>query len=370
VAEFPWAEDLSTPEAAYVTVNRMAWDDPSAWQKVSIAALAERLARESRQRRTTADPEWARVLLHARIRDVIVWRDTQAAVVAELPQGFSSKKIGASVDVRYLQREDGRWLNAGNNRFVTVEEAEADFMARFDESERKAAAEQKVDPVTMMWQLRQAVRTYEVNRSVADFPPTEDLSTPEAAYATINRMDRDDPPAWQKFSIAALAGRPAQPTPAGKTTADAEWAKVLSNARIREVLVWNMTRAAVIAELPQEPSGKKIVDPIDVRHLQLENGRWLNRQQQIPVYRGQDSVPGPDRAGNWCRRLCETRSSCRRDQEAAAHLFQRLRTADYADILLYYRDGKWDPEDWGSSTQGLYMVHTNYPSFAIWCCTL
>ncbi len=139
VAEFPPGEDLSTPEAAYATVNRMAWNDPSAWQKVSIAALAERLAQESRQRPMTADPEWARVLLNARIRDVVVWKDTQAVVVAELPRGLSTKEIVASIDARYFQREDGRWLNAGNNRFVTVEQAEVDFLAGFDESQKKTS---------------------------------------------------------------------------------------------------------------------------------------------------------------------------------------------------------------------------------------
>ncbi len=138
VSDFARAEDFSTPEAAYATINRMAQDDPSAWEKVSVASLAEKLAQESRQRKT-ADPEWARVLLHARIRDVIVWEDTQAAVIAELPQGFSSKQIAASVDVRYFQREDGRWLNAGNNRFVTVEQAEVDFIARFVRSQDKTS---------------------------------------------------------------------------------------------------------------------------------------------------------------------------------------------------------------------------------------
>jgi len=138
VAQYTPGEDLSTPEAAYATVNRMPQDDPSAWQKASIAAPAERFAQESRQRRTTADREWTRVLRHARIRDVIIWKDTQAAVVAELPQGFSSRPIVASVDVRYFQRENGRWLNAGDNRIVTVEQAETDFIARFDRSQEKA----------------------------------------------------------------------------------------------------------------------------------------------------------------------------------------------------------------------------------------
>ncbi len=111
---------------------------------------------------------------------------------------------------------------------------------------------------------------------MADFPAGEDFSTPEAAYATINRMDRDDPSAWKKVSVARSADSFRRRRPIARGAVDPEWAKVLANARIREVLVWNMTKAAVIAELPQELSGKKIVEPIDVRFLQLENGRWLN----------------------------------------------------------------------------------------------
>ena len=55
---------------------------------------------------------------------------------------------------------------------------------------------------------------------------------------------------------------------------------------------------------------------------------------------------------------------------AAAQLFERLRTADYADILSHFRDGILDSQGWKKfPTQGLYMVHTDYPSFALWCCT-
>ena len=482
VADFPSAEDLSTPEAAYATINRIARDDPSAWQKVSIASLAERLAQESRQRKATADPEWAKVLLQARIRDVIVWKDEQAAVIAELPQGLSGKQIVASIDVRHFQRERGRWLNAGNNRFVTVEEAEVDFMARFEGAGPKAVERPKADPVTVMGHLRQvalaaimyaeehkgsfasdlvelkpylgddtrfaqimqnvvylgkgvkrdgvsspaaqplaywktatatdgiavaffdghaevvkgdrltklgivisvpaaaprsgppgAVRTYEVNRRVADFPPTEDLSTPEAAYATINRIDRNDPSVWQKVSVAAPAERFAREGSTRRTAVDPEWAKILLNARIRAVVIWNMTRAAVIAELPQEPSGKKIVDPIDVRHLQLENGRWLNlgnsRFRSIEEAKTQ-FLGRIERETTVPEALRDPLRHAGEIKEAAAHLFERLRTADYADILSHYRDGKWDPEGWKKfPTQGLYMVHTDYPSFALWCCT-
>jgi len=119
--------------------------------------------------------------------------------------------------------------------------------------------------------LQQSFVPYLVNRSVADFPPREDLSTPEAAYATMNRLRRGDLSAWQRVSIAGLAEGLAREEPKQQ-----EWAEVLAHARIRQVMVWHKVRAAVMAELPQELTSEKIVAPIDVRYLQLENGRWLN----------------------------------------------------------------------------------------------
>jgi prepilin-type processing-associated H-X9-DG protein len=154
VADFPRAEDFSTPEAAYAAINRIDRDDPSAWQKVSIAALAEQFARQKGPGRTTADSEWARVLHYARIIEVMVWDSARAAVMAQLPQGMSSRKIVAPIDVRYLERENGRWLNSGNDRFWTVEEAKATFLARLAGAERKAAEEQQVDPVAVLQDLK------------------------------------------------------------------------------------------------------------------------------------------------------------------------------------------------------------------------
>jgi hypothetical protein len=214
---------------------------------------------------------------------------------------------------------------------------------------------------------------YLVNRSVADFPAGEDFSTPEAAYATINRMDQGDPSAWRKVSVARSAARMAQSEPEPKKTVNPAWAKVLANARIREVLVWNMTKAAVIAELPQGSSDKKIVDPFDVRFLGLENGRWLNM--------GNDRVSSVEAAEThfkaWMTRDA-TEADAMRDplahadeiQATAVQLFDRLRAADYAKILSYYHDGKWDNDGWKKfPTLGLYTVATDYPSFALWCAT-
>jgi len=219
----------------------------------------------------------------------------------------------------------------------------------------------------------EAFRSYQVNRSVADFPAGEDFSTPEAAYATINRMDRDDPAAWKKVSVARLAARMGGDGSDRKRAVDPEWAKVMANARIREVVVWNVTKASVIAELPQELSSKKIVDPFDVRYLQLENGRWLNM--------GNDRFASVEAAKakfmSWIQRETAEADAMRDPlahadeiKAAAAQLFEKLCTANYAKILSYYHDGKWDDDGWKQfPTLGLYTVGTNYPSFALWCAT-
>jgi hypothetical protein len=135
VAGFPPTEDRSTPEAAYATINRLlAAGDVAGLQRVTVAALAERLARESRQRQLPVDPEWARVLTNTRTRQVIIYNSTRAVVLAELPQDVSARKIAQPIDARYLQLENGRWLNTGNNRFRTIDEAKAQFRASVEQT--------------------------------------------------------------------------------------------------------------------------------------------------------------------------------------------------------------------------------------------
>ena len=60
-------------------------------------------------------------------------------------------------------------------------------------------------------------------------------------------------------------------------------------------------------------------------------------------------------------------------KQAARRIFENIRDADYAEILSYYRNGrngKWAQDGWKKfPTWGLYMVHTDYPSFALWCST-
>jgi beta-lactamase regulating signal transducer with metallopeptidase domain len=127
-AEFSEKEDFSTPEAAYASINRVsASGEPAGWQRVSVKELAAKLAEENKTGRNKVEPEWAKVLLNTKIIEVRICDSNIAVVFAELPQEFTSKPIQKPIDVRHLKLEDGKWLNAGNDRVWTIEEARTEF---------------------------------------------------------------------------------------------------------------------------------------------------------------------------------------------------------------------------------------------------
>lgn len=128
VAEYPEKEDFSTPETAYAAINRIsASGDATGWQQVSVKEIAEKLGRENKNGKMKVEPEWAKVLLNAKILEARICENNVAAVAAKLPQEYSSKPINKPIDIRYLRLEDGKWLNTGNDRVWTIEEARAQF---------------------------------------------------------------------------------------------------------------------------------------------------------------------------------------------------------------------------------------------------
>jgi beta-lactamase regulating signal transducer with metallopeptidase domain/Tfp pilus assembly protein PilF len=118
------------------------------------------------------------------------------------------------------------------------------------------------------------IQTYKVNKSVAEFDEAEDLSTPESAYAAINRLIASGGGGgWARLSVKRMAERFSGEE---KKYPDPEWAQVLLNAQILDVYIFEDRLAMVTAKLPQEFTSKTIKNPIDVRNLELENGKWLN----------------------------------------------------------------------------------------------
>jgi hypothetical protein len=124
-------------------------------------------------------------------------------------------------------------------------------------------------------QNTELLRVYEVNKPVSEFPEKEDFSTPEAAYAVINRVMAGEwlsGPVWQRISVERLAKRLSKEKKR-KVKPEDEWL----NARIVEVRIFKDIHAVVIAEVPRK--GKQPF--FDKRSVELENGKWLNAGHSV-----------------------------------------------------------------------------------------
>ena len=114
------------------------------------------------------------------------------------------------------------------------------------------------------------LRVYEVNKRVCDFPEGEDLSTPEAAYATIMRDYMATGASGAEWSkISAWKSKDTK-----RRKVSPEVAQDYLNARIVEVRIFKERIAQVIAEMRED--GKT---GYDQRHLVLHEGKWLNSGQ-------------------------------------------------------------------------------------------
>jgi hypothetical protein len=135
VADFPANEDLSTPEAAYAVFNRAcASGDQAIWGRLSVESIARHFPAEAKPKPVSARAahEW----LNAEVVEVDVYRDGFAMAFAQIPH--PTKKI---IDIRCLERQGGRWLNAGNDVVATLEEARGLFARRcaYRDAERESS---------------------------------------------------------------------------------------------------------------------------------------------------------------------------------------------------------------------------------------
>jgi hypothetical protein len=117
VADFPAREDLSTPEAAYASIHRaVAAEGFAAFDRLSVP----RIAALSRGVKLPVLPRGERERwLTAEIVEVHVWEGSHAVVIARR----ESSGVGSKMDLRWLERVDGRWLNEGNDARATIDEA-------------------------------------------------------------------------------------------------------------------------------------------------------------------------------------------------------------------------------------------------------
>ncbi|MFB0552911.1 MAG: hypothetical protein ACETWQ_06295 [Phycisphaerae bacterium] len=111
------------------------------------------------------------------------------------------------------------------------------------------------------------IRSYIVNKKVSDFPPSRDLSTPEAAYATIMRdfmATGASHSEWSEISVRQSFGTERYPV-------SPERVSHCLDAQIYEVIIYKNRLARVIAKMRERD-----MVGYDQRSLFYANGRWLN----------------------------------------------------------------------------------------------
>jgi hypothetical protein len=121
VCDFPDMDDFSTPEAAYVAINRIrAGGDQSSQRRVSIKEIADQLPPTDAEKEQVA-PEIAKMWLDANIIEVRIFSGIHAAVIAKI------NRQETPFDMQSLNLENGKWLNCGNDKFTTIEDARTRF---------------------------------------------------------------------------------------------------------------------------------------------------------------------------------------------------------------------------------------------------
>ena len=183
VSDFKDGIDLSTPEAAYATFNKiMASKD-----KDMIAQLEKYDANRTRISQHEIDSianmpdDNAEAIKTAEILKACVYDDKVAIVIAKLGEGNSPKPY----DVRWLRKVDDKWLHSKHERFDSPDEAITKFVQNTEKEVKKDTdADELVMSLEKFLKI-EGLKRYPVKKRIADFPAnTIDLSTPEAAYAT------------------------------------------------------------------------------------------------------------------------------------------------------------------------------------------
>ena len=121
-----------------------------------------------------------------------------------------------------------------------------------------------------------SIHTYTVSRKVSDFPTNEDLSTPEAAYATVNRLWASGDLGFWKRDFRAISGGTNAGSKRGTRKLSQKVITEILNSEVLEVRIYSDRYAGVLANVPSP--GKKT---IDLRCFERVTGRWLNTGQSI-----------------------------------------------------------------------------------------
>ncbi len=131
---------------------------------------------------------------------------------------------------------------------------------------------QAFGPVARVAAEEKAIKVYRVDKKVSDFATEDDFSSPEAAYATINRTFADGTINWRAVSTAETSK--GWPPRQQKISIPEQYARAIRNAQILEVRIFRGTYAQVSARLDSD--GLAITRAVDIRSFDLVDSRWFN----------------------------------------------------------------------------------------------
>ena len=118
-------------------------------------------------------------------------------------------------------------------------------------------------------------KRYAVNRAVVDFPEGDDLSTPEAAYATMQRINASDQRhRWAQVTVKRPDGGLDGLDESDNANIPPDLQEWWLNTIVSEVMVYG-NYASVIGQMPSELQGESVSKPFDYREFRFENGKWL-----------------------------------------------------------------------------------------------
>ena len=229
------------------------------------------------------NPDKARCVEVGNARRFIDWSPKQPMMILhELAHayhdqvlGFENERIRAAYERarksgRYdaVARNNGRTerayaLTDDHEYFAEISEAyfgTNDYYP-FTRAELKRHDPEMFEILEEVWKVKEV---YQVNRKVSSFPTREDLSTPEAAYATLTRFCAlGDKGFWRRLSVPSLAAQ--LPVESGTNPVPAKTAAAWLNTEIVEVRIHDSREALVIGRVASE-SGTEF----DLRWLE----RW------------------------------------------------------------------------------------------------
>ncbi|MGL6194009.1 MAG: hypothetical protein ACRC2T_04215, partial [Thermoguttaceae bacterium] len=262
VSDFP-TDDFSSPENAYATIEQMQVEGKLNWSTASTKKLRELFSDTSPE--APLPKNKAQQVLDREI--LRVYRLGDYALVAA--KVVSDDPEQTYYDLRHFEFEDGKWLNVGNDVLSDFDAIENKFKRAVSFREKEQLEAKRVTDLLKKYEDR--ITTYDVNKSVAEYPKESDHSSPELLTVFLNNaLAKGDVEALNSVNPEKISG--SEIDRIKNIPDEKEFADALLNAKILKVHIFD-NRFAVVSTFLE---GKNIRQPYDIKIMEYRNNTWQN----------------------------------------------------------------------------------------------